>query len=83
MGSYALTEVTNKVVKGKVWAGIIALGMGVLKEYDDAYREGWSARDLYMDIGGVAASTLLPDNMKLLAYYCDTAVIFKLSLAIQ
>lgn len=83
MGTYALTEVTHRVVKDKAWAGVIALGLGVLKEVDDAYREGWSRRDLYMDIGGVAASVLLPQNMKLLAYYDDTSVMLKLSLVIQ
>jgi len=83
MGSYALTEVINGVVKNKIWAGIVTFGLGVLKEYDDAYREGWSGRDLYMDIGGVAASALLPDNMKLLAYYDDTAVTLKLSVLFQ
>ncbi len=82
-GSYALAEVAHRFTGDKAWAGVIALGLGVLKEVDDARREGWSKRDLYMDIGGVAASVLLPDNMRLLAYYDDTVVMWKLSLVIR
>lgn len=83
MGSYALTEAINKIVGDKILAGIVTFGLGVLKEHDDAYREGWSPRDIYMDVGGVAASMLLPDNVRLLAYYDDNAVTFKLSVLIH
>ena len=82
MGSYALTEVTSKVVGENIWAGIISFGLGLVKEYDDGYREGWSRRDIYMDFGGMASSLILPDNMRLLAYYDDTALIFKVSFII-
>ena len=56
--------------------------MGLLKEVDDGYREGWSRRDLLVDVGGVASSMFLPSNMKLLAYYDDSSVMFKLSLIV-
>ena len=83
MGGLALTEVTSSIIKDKTWAGVISLGLGLLKEVDDAYREGWSRRDIYMDIGGVAASVLLPERMKLLAYYDDSSVMLKLSLIVK
>ncbi|MEW5995297.1 MAG: hypothetical protein AB1744_13025, partial [Candidatus Zixiibacteriota bacterium] len=83
MGSYALTELTGEIVRDKALAGMITFGLGILKEMDDAYREGWSDRDLYMDFGGVASSLLLPDNWKLLAYYDDRQVMFKLSVIVD
>jgi hypothetical protein len=83
MGSYALSEVIHQVTENKGWAILVTVGLGILKEHDDAYREGWSSRDLYMDLSGVAASTLLPDNLKLLAYYDDTEVMLKLSLLVR
>ncbi len=83
MGSLAVTEITRHIVSDRTWAGIIGLGLGVIKEVDDAYREGWSRRDLYMDVGGVASSLLLPENLKLLAYYDDQQVMLKLTLTIR
>ena len=35
MGSYALTEVTHSLVKNKLMAGTISLGLGLVKEFDD------------------------------------------------
>ena len=83
MGSYALTEVTHSVVKDKLWAGAISFGLGLVKEFDDAWREGWSRRDIYMDFGGVASSVLMPENVRLLAYYDNSAVMFKVSLILN
>lgn len=83
MGSYALSEVSYRVVRNKFWAGVIAVGLGLVKEYDDAYREGWSRRDIYVNVGGVASSLILPENARLLAYYDDDSLIFKLSFIID
>jgi len=79
MGSRALVELGHKVTGEKTWATIIACGLGVLKEVDDSYREGWSRRDLYMDFGGVASYLIMPKNTELLAYYDSSAVIFRFS----
>ena len=83
MGSYALTEAANWVVKDKVLAGALTLGLGLIKELDDAYREGWSRRDIYMDMAGIASATILPENVRFLAYYDDTAVMFRFSFIID
>jgi hypothetical protein len=82
MGSYTLAEVIHQITDDKRWASIVALGLGLLKEYDDGYREGWSRRDLLMDFSGVASAMLLPKNVKLLAYYDNTAVTLRLSLTL-
>ena len=83
MGSYALTEITYGVVKNRLWAGAITFGLGLAKEYDDAWREGWSKRDIYMDFGGVASSLFMPENIRFLAYYDQSAVMFKVSLIVD
>jgi len=83
MGSYALTEVTHGIVKNRLWAGAITFGLGLVKEYDDAWREGWSRRDIYMDLGGVASSLFMPEKVRFLAYYDDTSVMFKVSLIVD
>lgn len=83
MGSYALTEAGVQMVGSKTWAGFISLGLGMLKELDDAYREGWSQRDLYMDLGGVASSLFLPDHVLLLADYDDTTVRLRLTVILN
>ena len=83
MGSYALTEVIHAVVRKKRLAGLISLGFGIAKEFDDAYREGWSTRDLYMDVGGVASSILLPDDIVFIASYDKDAIMFRLSFIVD
>lgn len=83
MGSYALAEVTGKVTGSPVAAGLITFGLGLAKEFDDAYREGWSRRDIYMDIGGVASALLLPERIRLFADYDRETVMFKLSFIID
>jgi hypothetical protein len=82
MGSYALAEVIHEITRDKAWSGLVTISLGILKEYDDAFREGWSVRDLCMDIGGVASATIMPHNVKLLAYYREREVMFKLSLPV-
>ena len=38
MGSRALAEIATVATNDKTWGSVIALGFGLLKEYDDAYR---------------------------------------------
>ncbi len=79
MGSLGAAEFLSTMMDERLAGGIV-LGLGVLKEVEDGYREGWSARDLIMDITGVGAS-LINDRRYLL--WCDweqDAVIMKLSI---
>lgn len=83
MGSRALAEVATAATSDKTWGSVIALGFGLLKEYDDAYREGWSRRDIYMDVGGIASFLIMPKNTEFLAYYDNEALIFKMTFIIN
>lgn len=79
MGSYSLGALTYRITGDRFFAGLFTLGLGVLKEVDDGYREGWSQRDLYMDATGLLSSLVTPDNVRLLAYYDDNSIMFKMS----
>lgn len=83
MGSYAMAEIGFKIIGNKLTTGAISLGLGLLKEYDDGYREGWSQRDIYMDVSGTLSSLLMPDNMKFLCYYDDRSIIFKFTVLLD
>lgn len=63
MGSYVLQSILQKKMNKYLAAGLI-LGGGAYKEFvEDAYREGWSARDLACDIIGVASAMFFPKNI--------------------
>jgi hypothetical protein len=83
MGSRALAEIATAATDDKAWGSIIALGFGILKEVDDAYREGWSKRDIYMDVGGIASFWVMPTNTELLAYYNNETIMFKMNFIIN
>ena len=77
MGSYSLNETIRLAVKDKYLSSIISFAVGCLKEYDDAYREGWSQRDLYMDLAGNLSSFISSNNLKILCYYDNDKVVIK------
>ncbi|MFH1701294.1 MAG: hypothetical protein ABIE07_11990 [Candidatus Zixiibacteriota bacterium] len=83
MGSRAVAEVTAAAINDKTWGSVIALGFGLLKEVDDGYREGWSKRDIYMDVGGITSFLLMPEKIEFLAYYDNSAIMFKMSFIID
>ena len=49
---------------------------GVLKEVDDAMREGWSVRDLIMDLVGVSAAVLDTPRVRFLGAYDQNRFLF-------
>jgi hypothetical protein len=69
MGSYASTKVLQATLKDDVTAASAVLIGGVLKELDDALREGWSVRDLMMDLLGVSAAVLDTPRVRFLGAY--------------
>ncbi len=80
MGSFGAAEALSAVMDDRLAGGIV-FGLGVLKEVEDGYREGWSARDLLMDLTGVGASLI---NHERYLLWCDwerDAVLVKLSIA--
>ncbi len=53
-GCYLAQKLFSQVINPYLCAGLVAF-LGIAKEYDDAYREGWSNRDLLMDFLGITA----------------------------
>lgn len=80
MGSYALSKVSTMIVHDKYFGSFISLGLGLVKEYDDAYREGWSKRDIYMDLLGNISSLINSQNFIVLCYYDNQGIMIKASL---
>lgn len=82
MGSYALYKTTNMMMDKYLAAGV-TLGLGIYKEYDDAFREGWSPRDLLMDTLGVVAGWLNNDKYKIWMDWEDGAIVLKLGISFK
>ncbi len=82
MGSMGSTAVLSRFMN-KYAAGALVLTFGVFKEYDDAYREGWSYRDLIADAVGVTASITANDRYRLLCDYDSEKVLLVVSMTIQ
>jgi hypothetical protein len=69
MGSYASTKILRRALGDDVTAASAVLIGGVLKELDDALREGWSVRDLMMDFMGVSAAVFDTPSVRFLGAY--------------
>jgi len=65
-GSYLAQKLFSQMINPYFSAGVVAF-LGIAKEYDDAYREGWSNRDLLMDFLGIAAAL----NKSKYQFYCS------------
>jgi hypothetical protein len=82
MGSYALYR-TTYMMMDKYLATGVTLGLGIYKEYDDAYREGWSPRDLLMDTLGVVAGWLNNDKYKIWMDWEGNAIVLKFGISFK
>lgn len=65
-GCYLGQKLLSQHLNPYISAGLIAF-LGMAKEYDDAYREGWSNRDLLMDFLGIFAAL----NQSKYQLYCS------------
>ncbi len=75
MGSMGSTSLLSRCMN-KYAAGALVFTLGLFKEYDDAYREGWSYRDILADALGVAASITATEDYRLLAKYDKNSITF-------
>lgn len=80
MGSYASTKVLQVALEDDLSAAAAVLIGGVLKEVDDAMREGWSVRDLMMDLLGVSAAVLDTPGVRFLGAYDHDRFLFTLNI---
>jgi len=82
MGSYASSEVFSLFMDNKLAGGIV-LSLGVLKEVEDGFREGWSVRDIFMDAVGVGASLINNKKYKLWCDWNRDSIQFKVSITLK
>ncbi len=67
-GCYLTQKFLQKKV-GKTKALLITESMGILKELDDAYREGWSVRDLIVNNLGIIGALASSEKFKFTCTY--------------
>jgi hypothetical protein len=82
MGSYVLFKTTD-IMMDKYLAAGVTLGLGIYKEYDDAYREGWSPRDLLMNTLGVMTGWINNDKYKIWMDWENDAIVLKLGISFK
>lgn len=82
MGSYVSAKIFSTIMNENLAGGLV-LGLGILKEVEDGYREGWSARDVLMDAAGVGASLLNSQKYKFWCDWKDDYVQLKLSVSLK
>lgn len=82
MGSYVLFKTTDMVMDKYLATGV-TLGLGIYKEYEDAYREGWSPRDLLMDTLGVVAGWVNNDKYKIWMDWKGDTIVLKLGFSLK
>lgn len=82
MGSMSSSLLLSKVMN-KYAAGLLVFTFGAFKEYDDAFREGWSYRDLIADALGVVSSFTANEKYRLFCKYDNEKVLLVLSITIR
>ena len=76
-GCYASQKLLSKHTN-KYLSGLLILSVGLYKEYEDAYREGWSARDLAVDALGILAAMYDRPGAKVLCTYDQEKIMLNL-----
>jgi hypothetical protein len=67
-GCYASQKLLSKHMN-KYLSGLLTISLGLYKEYEDALREGWSARDLVSDALGILSAMYDRPSARILCTY--------------
>jgi len=76
-GCYASQKLLSRHMN-KYLSGLLLFSIGVYKEYEDAYREGWSARDLAVDVLGILSATYDSPSAKVFCTYDEEKIILNM-----
>ncbi|MCI0405803.1 MAG: hypothetical protein L0Z48_12400 [candidate division Zixibacteria bacterium] len=68
IGCYVSQRLLQQKI-GKWKAFLVIESLGILKEIDDGYREGWSPRDLIVDNLGILGALVSGDRLKFTGSY--------------
>jgi hypothetical protein len=67
----------------KYLSGLLILSVGLYKEYEDAYREGWSPRDLTIDALGILSAMYDRPGAKVLCTYDQEKIMLNLVFSVK
>jgi hypothetical protein len=81
-GFYASQKLLSKHMN-KYLSGLLLFSIGVYKEYEDAYREGWSARDLAVDALGIVSAMYDRPSARVLCNYDQEKITLNLVFALK
>ena len=81
-GAYISQKILSKSCN-KYLSGAILLSLGILKEWEDGYREGWSARDIFVDILGIASGLIESKKCRILCLYDQEEITLNLYLSLN
>ena len=73
--------ITQKLLStriNKYVSAMLIFSLGVAKEYEDAYREGWSARDLAVNSLGIVSAMYDQPDAKVLCTYDQEEIMLNL-----
>ena len=81
-GFYVTQKFLSKYMN-KYVSAVLAFSLGVAKEYEDGYREGWSARDLAANTLGILSAMYDKPNAKVLCTYDQEKVMLNLFFSLR
>lgn len=82
MGSMSSTVIFSRFMN-KYAAGAIVFALGLFKEYDDGYREGWSYRDILANSVGITAALTASNRYRLIADFDNHSVTLVLNITLK
>lgn len=81
-GCYVAQKLLSKQMN-KYASALVILSMGLYKEYEDAYREGWSARDMAVNTLGIFSAMYDKPQAKFFCTYDKEKVMLNLVFALR
>jgi hypothetical protein len=76
-GCYVSQKLLSKHMN-KYLSALLIMSVGLYKEYEDAYREGWSARDIAVDLLGILSAMHDNSRTKVLCIYDQEKIMLNL-----
>ena len=76
-GGYVTQKLLSRVMN-KYLSALLVFSLGVAKEYEDAYREGWSARDMAVNSLGILSAMYDRPDAKTFCTYDQEKIMLNL-----
>jgi hypothetical protein len=81
-GCYVSQKLLSKQMN-KYLSALLIMSVGLYKEYGDAYREGWSGRDITADVLGIVSAMYDHPNTRVLCTYDQEKILVNLVLPLR